>query len=83
MLNNKRETAQEVPVQEQSKKIVSKIGNTTLEITASNITCNVSENPSHNKEYCVLKVGKLTNEELSRFNLGPYSKISTPGSVSV
>ena len=37
---------------------------------------------SENK-YQTIQVGKLTDKEMLRFNLGPYSKKSTPGSVSV
>lgn len=33
--------------------------------------------------YQTIEVGKLTDEEMCRFNLGPYSKKSTPGSISV
>lgn len=33
--------------------------------------------------YQTIQVGKLTEEEMLRFNLGPYSKKSTPGSVSI
>ncbi len=34
-------------------------------------------------KYNSIQVGQLTNEEMIRFNLGPYSKKSTPGSVSL
>lgn len=34
-------------------------------------------------EYTTIQIGKLTDEEMRRFNLGHYSKKSVPGSVSL
>lgn len=30
-----------------------------------------------------IQIGKLTDEQMKRFDLGPYSKKSTPGSISL
>jgi hypothetical protein len=41
--------------------------------------------PRFNKSASIsnIQIGELTDEEMKRFNLGSYSKKSTPGSISL
>lgn len=47
------------------------------------VTVSPGENKTNLNHLDTLKVGQLTDDQMKRFKLGPYSKTSTPGSVSV